>query len=160
MQEKLFGADFSECRNYRYRLWRIWDTALPKVMFIGLNPSKAGEFNDDPTIRRVVRIAKNLGYGGVYMMNCFAYISTDPKLLKINPMSKEWNDNMLTIIASRCQDVIFAWGNFDIVKSTGRDLELIEMFPNAKALHINKNGSPKHPLYVRGDVIPVKFNSH
>lgn len=157
MQEKLFGADFSECRHYRYRLWRIWDTALPRIMFIGLNPSKAGEFNDDPTIRRVVNIAKNLGYGGVYMMNCFAYISTDPKLLKINPMSKEWNDNMLTITASKCADVIFAWGNFEIVKSTGRDLELIEMFPNAKALHINKNGSPKHPLYVRGDVIPVKF---
>jgi hypothetical protein len=157
MQEKLFGADFSECRNYRYRLWRIWDTALPKVMFIGLNPSKAGEFNDDPTIRRVVRIAKNLGYGGVYMMNCFAYISTDPKLLKINPMSKEWNDNMLTITASKCADVIFAWGNFEIVRETGRDAELIEMFPRAKALHINKNGLPKHPLYVRGDVVPVKF---
>jgi hypothetical protein len=154
------GADFSEDRNYRYSLWRIWDRGKPLVMFIGLNPSKAGELNDDPTIRRVKAIAKNLGYGGVYMMNCFAYISTDPKLLKINPMSKEWNDNMLTIIASRCQDGIFAWGNFDIVKSTGRDLELIEMFPNAKALHINKNGSPKHPLYVRGDVIPVKFNSH
>jgi hypothetical protein len=127
------------------------------VMFIGLNPSTANEFSDDPTIRRVKAIAKNLGYGGVYMMNCFAYISTDPKSLKINPMSKEWNDNMLTVIASKCADVIFAWGNFEVVKSTGRDLELIEMFPNAKALHINKNGSPKHPLYVKGDVVPVKF---
>ena len=157
MQEKLFGAEFSECRNYRYSLWRIWDKSKPLVMFIGLNPSKAGEFNDDPTIRRVKSIAKNLGYGGVYMMNCFAYIRTDPKLLKINPMSKGWNDNMLTVTASKCADVIFAWGNFEIVKTTGRDIELIEMFPNAKALQINKNGSPKHPLYVRGDVIPVKF---
>jgi hypothetical protein len=157
MQEILFGADFSECRNYRYSLWRIWDKSKPMVMFIGLNPSTANEFSDDPTIRRVKAIAKNLGYGGVYMMNCFAYISTDPKSLKINPMSKEWNDNMLTVIASKCADVIFAWGNFEVVKSTGRDLELIEMFPNAKALHINKNGSPKHPLYVKGDVVPVKF---
>lgn len=154
------GAEFSNCRNYRYALWRIWDTSKPLVMFIGLNPSTANEFSDDPTIRRVKAIAKNLGYGGIYMMNCFAYISTDPKLLKTNPMSKEWNDNMLTITASKCADVIFAWGNFDIVKTTGRDIELIEMFPHAKALHINKNGSPKHPLYVRNDVIPVKFKTH
>lgn len=152
------GADFSECGNYRYVLWRIWDKTLPKVMFIGLNPSTANETTDDATIRRVKSIAKNLGYGGVYMTNCFAYISTDPKLLKTNPMSKEWNDNVLTITASRCADVIFAWGNFDIVKATGRDLELIEMFPRAKALHINKNGSPKHPLYVRSDITLIAFN--
>jgi hypothetical protein len=151
------GAEFSNCRNYRYSLWRIWDRSKPMVMFIGLNPSTANETTDDSTIRRVKTIAKNLGYGGVYMMNCFAYISTDPKLLKTNPMSKEWNDNMLTITASKCADVIFAWGNFEIVKTTGRDVELIEMFPNAKALQINKNGSPKHPLYVPGNIIPVKF---
>jgi hypothetical protein len=151
------GAAFSDCRNYRYALWRIWDVTKPKVMFIGLNPSTANETTDDATIRRVKTIAKNLGYGGIYMMNCFAYISTDPKLLKTNPMSKEWNDNMLTVTASKCADVIFAWGNFDIVKTTGRDVELIEMFPNAKALQINKNGSPKHPLYVPGNITPVKF---
>lgn len=159
-KKEISGAEFSNCRNYRYSLWRIWDKSKPLVMFIGLNPSTANEFSDDPTIRRVKSIAKNLGYGGVYMMNCFAYISTDPKLLKINRMSKEWNDNMLTVTASKCADVIFAWGNFDVVKTTGRDAELIEMFPNAKALHINKNGSPKHPLYVKGDVIPVTFKNH
>lgn len=158
--EKIVGAEFSECRNYRYAIWRIWDVNKPKVMFIGLNPSTANETTDDATIRRVKSIAKNLGYGGVYMTNCFAYISTDPRLLKTNPMSKEWNDNVLTITASKCTDVIFAWGNFDIVKTTGRDLELIEMFPQAKALHINKNGSPKHPLFVRSDIAPIAFNSN
>ena len=66
-------------------------------------------------------------------------------------MSDEWNNNTLTVIASKCQDIIFSWGNFDVVKETGRDKELSEMFPNAKALHINKNGSPKHPLYCKSD---------
>lgn len=153
------GASFSDCRQYRYALWRIWDESKPLVMFIGLNPSTANESNDDPTIRRVKAIAENLGYGGVYMMNCFAYISTDPKLLKTNPMSAEWNNNMLTTTAYKCDgNVIFAWGNFKVVTETGRDKELIEMFPNAKALFINKNGSPKHPLYCKTDTIPVLFN--
>jgi len=96
----------------------------------------------------------------VYMMNCFAFISTDPKLLKTNPMSEEWNNNQLTITASRCKDIIFAWGNFDIVKAMGRDLELMAMFPNAKALHINQNGSPKHPLYCKSNIQPVNFKNH
>ena len=154
------GASFSNCRNYRYALWRIWDKEKPLVMFIGLNPSTANESDNDPTIRRVMSMAKSWGYGGVYMMNCFAYISTDPKLLKTNPMSDDWNNNMLTTIAYKCIDVIFAWGKFEIVKTSGRDKELIQMFPNAKALVINNDGSPRHPLYVPSNIQPVKFNQN
>src|SRR5689334_6852032 len=94
------GADFSECRSYRYALWRIWDESKPLVMFIGLNPSTANETETDNTITRVRGICEHNGFGGFYMMNCWAYISTDPKLLKVNPMSNEWNNNMLTVIAS------------------------------------------------------------
>ena len=46
-----------------------------------------------------------------------------------------------------CDEVVFAWGNFEVVKKRNVDKELSKMFPNAKALKINKNGSPKHPLY-------------
>ena len=158
MDEIGIGANFSEDRKYRYCLWRIWDLSKPRVMFIGLNPSTANESQNDNTITKVVKIAKNNGFGGVYMMNCWAYISTDPTHLKVNPMSNEWNDNMISLIASKCDEVVFAWGNFNIVKETGRDIELIEMFPTAKALHINKNGSPKHPLYCKdkSTLIPFK----
>lgn len=153
------GAAFSEDRKHRYALWRIWDESKPLVMFIGLNPSTANETDNDPTIKSVCRIAANNGYGGVYMMNCFSYVSTDPKLLKSNPMAEEWNNNTLTATASRCKDVVFAWGNFDIVKERGRDKELCEMFPNALALHINKNGSPKHPLYCSSKTTLVKYGN-
>jgi hypothetical protein len=141
------GADFSENRKYRYALWRIWDVFKPFVMFIGLNPSTANEDADDPTIESCRRIAINNGYGGFYMMNCWAFISSDPSLIKSNPMSDEWNDNALAVIASKCGDVVFAWGNFKIVKELGRDKQLEEMFPRALVIGRNKNGSPKHPLY-------------
>lgn len=153
------GADFSTDRKYRYSLWRIWDKTLPLVMFVGLNPSTANETESDPTIRSCERIAKANGYGGFYMMNCWAYIATDPALLKINPMSEEWNNNALTVIARKCKDVVFAWGSFKIVQVMGRDAELAEMFPRAKALHINKNGSPKHPLYCKSETRFIDYTS-
>ncbi len=156
------GADFSEDRQYRYALWRIWDETKPLVMFIGLNPSTANETENDPTIRSVERISKANGYGGFYMMNCWAYISTDPEKLRDhrwNELICEWNDNMLTTIKAKCKDVVFAWGSFAIVKETGRDKELLEMFPNAKALFINKNGSPKHPLYCKSDTKLVEYQT-
>jgi hypothetical protein len=155
-----FGAEFSNDRKYRYSLWRVWDKTKPLVMFIGLNPSTANEVDNDPTIRSCGRIAKRNGFGGFYLMNCWAYIATDPTQIRINAMSEEWNNNMLTVIASMCQEVVFAWGSFSVVSERGRDKELLGMFPNAKALCINKNGSPKHPLYCKADSKLIEFATH
>lgn len=139
------GADFSQDRKYRYRLWRIWDEKLPKAMCIGLNPSTANAEKNDNTINILIRVLGKLGYGGFYMMNCWAFITSKPELLQHNEMSDEWNDNVITVTAGECQDVIFAWGNFDIIKEKGRDKELEEMFPNAKCFGKNQNGTPFHP---------------
>lgn len=140
------GADFSRDGKYRYRLWRIWDSALPLAMVIGLNPSTANADKDDATINNLRTALSALGFGGFYMMNCWAYITSKPELLMINPMSEEWNNNMISVTASKCAVVIFAWGTFKIVNETGRDKELEEMFPNAKCFGKNKNGTPMHPL--------------
>jgi hypothetical protein len=145
-----FGAEFSKCRRYRYSLWRIWDRSKPLVMFIGLNPSTANEVDADPTIRSVGRIAKVNGFGGFYMMNCFPFVSTDPEKLRDfgnTALNDLWIDN----VSERCATIVFAWGSFDIVRESGREAELAAMFPDAMALHINKNGSPKHPLYCKSD---------
>lgn len=159
---KNYGAEFSEDRKYRYALWRIWDESKPFVMFIGLNPSTANEIDNDPTIKSVCRIAKNNGYGGVYMMNCFPYVSTIPEdMVLCKPKSKEWNINELWLfeISNKCKDVVFAWGSFSIVNEMGRDVDLSNLFPNAMALHINKNGSPKHPLYCKSDSKLIQFKN-
>jgi hypothetical protein len=161
-ENKSSGAAFSDCRNYRYALWRIWNRNLPLVMFIGLNPSTANESEPDNTIRRVKSISENLGYGGFYMMNCFPIISTDPKILKdtdktvFDQQQYFINNQKLKEVTAKCKDIIFAWGNFKEVQNRAKEVQL--MFPNAKALHINKNGSPKHPLYCRKDIQPVNFS--
>lgn len=149
------GAEFSRDRKYRYVLWRIWNRNLPLVMFIGLNPSTANESQPDPTITRVKRFATDWGYGGFYMMNLFAIVSADPIVLKTDPNPLGDNDGWLEKIAPKCSKVVFAWGNFK--EARDRSKEVIKMFPEAYALVLNKNGSPKHPLYVKGDTIPIKF---
>ncbi len=145
------GATFSECGKHRYALWRIWDTSKPLVMFIGLNPSTANASTNDPTIQSVIRLSKFNGYGGFYMMNCWSYISTDPK--KLNDLTgKDLNFHWLQLISSKCKDVVFAWGNFKIVKDHKRDIDLTAMFPKALCINRNANGSPGHPLFKKGTI--------
>ena len=111
MKKILFSdAFFSKDRLYRYALWRIWDNELPKVLFIGLNPSTADEVKDDPTIRRCIRYALDWGYGGYLMGNIFAYRSTDPKQLKIidNPIGID-NNYWLKKLHTEATLTIGAW---------------------------------------------------
>lgn len=151
------GANFSDDRKNRYCLWRIWDEYLPKIAFIGLNPSTANESTNDATIRRVMSFAKAWGYGGVYMLNCFPFITTDPKEIEINYDSIQINENYVTGIGNVCVEIIFAWGNFEIVKREARDERMKTLFPNAKCLGKNKNGSPKHPLYIANNIQRIIF---
>lgn len=140
------GADFSEDGKYRYRLWRIWDKSKPLVLCIGLNPSTANATKPDPTITNLIKMLNILGYGGFYMMNCYPFITSKPELLQHNPVSEEWNNNLLSVTAWLCKDVIFAWGNFKIVAAMGKDKELMAMFPNALCFGKTLSGNPVHPL--------------
>ena len=142
------GADFSNDGKHRYRLWRKWDNSLPIAMCIGLNPSTANSEKNDATIRILILMLKKLGYGGFYMMNCWAYITSKPKEVLENVTVVDFciNNEGLKVMAEKCDDVIFAWGDFPIIKKTGRDKDLIKLFPNAKCFGKSKSGSPLHPL--------------
>ncbi|NBR07543.1 MAG: DUF1643 domain-containing protein, partial [Planctomycetes bacterium] len=55
---------FSNCRKYRYTLWRQWDFTNPSyAMFIGLNPSTADEVQNDPTVARCIDYSMRWGFG-------------------------------------------------------------------------------------------------
>src|SRR5690242_6108456 len=104
---------FSDCRAYRYTLWREWDIFDKNyVMFVGLNPSTADERVDDPTIRRCIDFAKRWGYGALCMTNLFAYRATDPRVMKAfpYPVGPE-NDKWLVRCAREAGVVVAAWGN-------------------------------------------------
>lgn len=145
------GAEFSECGKYRYKLWRVWDSSLPKAMCIGLNPSNANASKNDATISNLIGMLTKLGYGGFYMMNLFAWISSKPEdlLTCADPLGD--NENKLQEVAALCDDVIVCWGNFK--QAQDRIKEVLPKFPVTKCFGLNKNGTPYHPralTYIKG----------
>jgi len=148
------GAIFSEDRRYRYVLWRHWDER-PKAMFIGLNPSTANETKQDNTITKVCKIAAFNGFGGVYMLNLFGIVSAHPEILVGHPDPIGKQDGYLDYYSQICSKIVFAWGNFK--EARDRSMVIEQRFSDAYALHINKNGSPKHPLYCKDNTMLIKF---
>jgi len=140
------GATFSPDRLYRYDLWRIWREDGRRINFVGLNPSTANENSDDPTIRRCVGFAIKWGYGEMHMLNLFAFVSTDPLMLyKCNneePIGEE-NDEYLKALYP---EIVACWGNHG--KINGRSEQVRRLLKEPYAFGINKNGEPKHPLYL------------
>jgi len=150
------GAIFSECRQYRYVLWRIWDEQKPMLMLIGLNPSKASDVDNDNTICKVCKVGRFNNYGGIYMLNLFAWITQYPQDLKRVADPSGHNGDYLNMYASKSKDVVFCWGNFKVAVEKAK--QVTSMFNNALCFHHNRNGSPKHPLFCKDKTILIKFN--
>lgn len=147
-------AIVSDNQLYRYQLSRVWDSSLPMVMFICLNPSTADHNDDDPTILKCIKYAQDWGYGGLLMGNLFAYRATEPLDMKraddpIGPL----NNHHLKLMSQQVDKIVCGWGNHGVYLS--RDEEVKSMFDNLYALRINKTGSPAHPLYLKKSLIPI-----
>lgn len=153
--DSVWGAEFSEDRKYRYALWRTWGHSNKgKVMFIGLNPSTANEELNDATIRRCIGFAKSWGYGGMYMLNLYSYVSKDPKKLVLDEQIEKNNEKLLEY-SQKSDIVILAWGCFK--NHTKRMEEVEKMFPLAYCISKSKDGFPNHPLFLKSDLKPVRY---
>lgn len=146
------SAIISTCEAYRYTLKRVWDETLPMLGFIMLNPSTADSEINDPTISRCIQIAKHNGFGSICVTNLYAYRSTDPyQMLKLGLQEAQGHDNEQHIvnIINSADKIIVAWGSHGSLGT----LQVRECLQNVTVycLKINKNGSPKHPLYCRVD---------
>lgn len=134
------GAEFSSDKKHRYVLWRIWDDTKPVAMCIGLNPSNANSEKNDPTITRTCSVLKQLGFGGLRMVNIFTYITSDPNQVLNQVPDLNW----ILTTAYQCQEILFAWGSF---KQIPQDFvtKLVDQFPDAKCFGKTKAGHPWHP---------------
>lgn len=155
------GALFSPCRRWRYMLWRRWDPSQDACVFIGLNPSTADETNDDPTIRRCIRYARDWGCGSLWMLNIFAYRATDPNEMKaqgINAVGPRNNEYLFHAV--RQADIsIAAWGVHGDFLSRAQDVKrlLSQGDMRLHVLKLTKHGHPAHPLYLRSDLLPCPW---
>ncbi len=147
------SATISPCGLYRYRLERTWGDA-PPLTFVMLNPSTADADIDDPTIRRCMSFARRGGFGGIVVVNLFGLRATDPKALirADNPYGSGNFDALGTVLESR-GDIVCAWGAHGQAVNTAKTFLLRAKGYRAtlKCLGKTRDGSPRHPLYVRAD---------
>ncbi len=163
-------ANISPCQKYRYTLTIVWDDTLPLAGFIGLNPSTADEFKDDNTIRKCKTFAKSWGCGGIIMLNLFAYRSTDPEAMKkVDDPDGEWNIDDLADVLLACNGPwVACWGTHG--SHMERGAKIAKWFAEGqflippgqlKCFGLNKDGSPKHPLYLKSttELIPMEVSA-
>jgi hypothetical protein len=165
------GAVFSECGKYRYRLWRYWDKSRPPLVMVMLNPSTADAETNDPTVERCQRRAKQLGFGGLEVVNIFAYRSTDPREMKgqDDPVGPD-NDAAILGVCQAAMErkwdamnlggmVLYAWGQHGNHRGRGKQIIdlLRENHITINYLTLGKNNQPGHPLYVGYDVTPRHY---
>ena len=75
------GAEFSECRTYRYLLWWEWGSE-PWLACLMLNPPTDAEHRNDPTNERCERRARAMGFGGVSFPNLFPFMAATPQEMR------------------------------------------------------------------------------
>lgn len=147
--------------KYRYWLSREWDRDGATCLFIMLNPSTADAMEDDPTIRRCIGFARDLGYGRLEVGNLFAFRATDPKALLVapDPVGPD-NNYWLFRLCARADLVIAAWGA-NVTRGRAEALRrgIFARLPykEIKCLGVTKAGHPRHPLYLKADSQPVDF---
>jgi len=150
------GALFDPSRRYRYRLWRTWDEARARVLFVMLNPSTADAFRLDPTVRRCLGFARRWGLGGLDVANLFALRASDPERLyrTRDPVGPE-NDRHLEELASRARLVVLAWGTHGVHLGRGAQVfRALSTLGPVHALRLTRDGHPGHPLYLPASAMP------
>ncbi|EXS21499.1 hypothetical protein J658_3566 [Acinetobacter baumannii 573719] len=113
-----------------------------------LNPSTADHEEDDPTIRRCIGFAEDNGFDGIVVLNLYAFRSTDPEnLWKCENPIGDLNDVYIGNIKEKV--VICAWGKNAKKERVNQVLRILEANGvSVSCLGVNKNNSPKHPLYL------------
>lgn len=164
-------AVFSECGQFRFNLTRRWDNTpsllrdpdapARYVLWIMLNPSTADEQVLDPTLTRCREYSRAWGYEGMIVRNIFAFRTPDPKVMLaaqkdgVDITGGKRNDEWLADRTDVAK-VMVGWGSFSLAGQRARDLSGI-LGSDLECLGVNRDGSPKHPLYLRKSAEPVPF---
>ncbi|MDM1545274.1 DUF1643 domain-containing protein [Ignatzschineria indica] len=146
---------------------REWNPQLPYLLFIGLNTSTADAENNDQTTNKLIKIVKSWEkYGGLIIVNLYAFIDTKQNeiwsLPTIGEMIGTKNREVIEDIINRDDIgmVIAGWGNnavnwrgckvvpdiyFQQIQDI-YDLVLRKVDKELYYLGYNQGGMPAHPL--------------
>lgn len=154
-------AVISDCLKHRYLLRRHVSSGLPQriCLFVMLNPSTADAVKDDPTVRTCIEFARKFECSDMEIVNLFSFRSPSPAEIPKTldeACGPEWESH-LTAAVKRSHLIIAAWGNHG--SHLNQDKKVIHFLREYRAMCLgkNKNGSPKHPLYVprSAELVPL-----
>ncbi len=150
------SATFSEDRKRRFDLVRDWREEIgapDKTMLVaGLNPSKAGEKDDDPTVRKTVGFGRRWGFGRVVLVNLNPIVSTDPWKLPAWSGLDMQNRAITQAWVEMADLIVAAWGTQP--RALSRKIALPELVYEFRqnvgerllyCIGTTSQGYPKHP---------------
>lgn len=153
-------AYISSDPRYRYWLTRIWDSSKPIVVWMMLNPSTADAEKDDATMRRCMAFARAWDYGGMAVINLYAFRARSPKVMLAAEDPVGIHNNRWIVLwweqARRTgAPIICGWGNNARQDRVQEILRMSESYGiTLHALEMG-NKAPKHPLYLRNGLTPI-----
>ncbi len=163
------SATFSQDRKCRYDLVRDWRDEIgapdKTLLLAGLNPSKAGEKEDDPTVRKSVGFARRWGFGRVVLVNLNPIVSTDPRDLPPWQGIDMQNRAIIQRWMGDADLVVAAWGNQP--RGISRTIalpELVQLFRMVAPVTLycigkTKRGDPLHPSRAAYTENPILWES-
>lgn len=136
---------------YRLELRRVWDDRLPLLPVCMLNPSWADDEKEDMTLLTLIHFARLWGYGGLLIVNLYAYRASQPnEMFKMGEaaVGKD-NERYLASAVLYAREnggkILVAWGN-DGQERARWFTRCVEMHGvQMVCLGTTQNGSPKHP---------------
>lgn len=153
------SATFDASERHRYTLIRSWGQNPDTLVIVGLNPSTADAMRDDPTIRRCVDFADQIGFGALLMLNAYAWRETDPaRMFRERDLFDTDNDRVLLRELAEVPWAVCAWGGDLPAARTEEVLRLFrEVGCEPRVFGLTKNGAPRHPLYQPRTARPVPW---
>lgn len=152
-------ASFSPCGLYRWWLRRKLQPAGGVVCFVLCYPVTADAALNDATTSSCMRLARRWGAGEIVLVNLFAFRSTSPAALECvirkDGLSKavgDGNEAHVRTAAKGADKVVVGWGS--ILKPWSTEVgervrwDLAGLQSGLWCVGKNRDGAPRHPLYV------------
>ncbi|MDB5421333.1 MAG: hypothetical protein JWR59_1280, partial [Brevundimonas sp.] len=151
-------ATFSPDGRYRQLMRRWVGDSFPDryILFIGMNPSTADAGVNDPTCAREWSFTQREGFDAMVKANVGDYRATVPRMLLEPGVVASSPENLPAIrtAAAGADKVVLCHGKLNKALAPAGKALIDALKADGITLWCfgtNGDGSPKHPLYLRGD---------
>ena len=150
-------AEYSADGTYLWSYERRWAPG-GALCWVGLNPGPGDhDAGSRPALRRVASWARREGCAAVVVVNLFSLRSTVATSLTAvhDDIVGDRTDETIRAASRDARITLAAWGANKMVRQRSGDV--LELLDNPLCAGVNKNGEPRHPLYVPASTALVPY---